>query len=197
MPFQIPNAVIVVLQVILAFAGAFLLAFWISLVVWTFRDARARSRDIFAQMLAVLMAVAFGPAGLLLYLLLRPKETLSELYERSLSEEALLQDLEERALCPGCKRRIEPDFLFCPECHTRLKKGCPQCSHLLHLKWNLCPYCGATVAAYGQPAAQSPEEVVTDMEVEPEFLPEPRLRVESAGETGMEPDLAADDTQTW
>jgi RNA polymerase subunit RPABC4/transcription elongation factor Spt4 len=181
------------LQVILAFAGAFLLAFWISLIVWTFRDARARSRDVFAQMLAVLMVIAFGPVGLLLYFLLRPKETLAELYERSLSEEALLQDLEERTLCPGCKRKIEPDFLLCPECHTSLKKTCPQCNRLLHLKWELCPYCGATVAAYDQMIAQPADEVLAD-------VPEPGLSVESrAGraEIEMQPGPAADDTQTW
>jgi RNA polymerase subunit RPABC4/transcription elongation factor Spt4 len=193
MPFQIPNAVIVALQVILAFAGAFLLAIWISLVVWTFRDSRARSRDIFAQFLAVLMVVAFGPLGLLLYFLLRPKETLAELYERSLSEEALLQDLEERASCPGCKRKIEPDFLLCPDCHTALKKTCPQCSHLLNLKWNLCPYCGAAVEVYAPPVAQPVEEAVAYaepeivVEAEPGFLPE----------TEMEPGPDADDTQTW
>lgn len=160
MPFQIPNAVIVALQVVLAFTGAFLIALWISLVVWTFRDARSRSRDIFSQILAVLMVVAFGPIGLLLYLLLRPKETLAELYERSLSEEALLQDLEEKALCPACKRKIEPDFLLCPECHTTLKKTCPQCKHILHLKWDLCPYCGASADSRNRPAeTAAPPEV--------------------------------------
>jgi RNA polymerase subunit RPABC4/transcription elongation factor Spt4 len=60
-----------------------------------------------------------------------------------LEEEALLQDLEERLVCPGCKRKIQPDFIICPDCHTRLKKSCPHCRRLLHLKWNVCPYCGA------------------------------------------------------
>jgi RNA polymerase subunit RPABC4/transcription elongation factor Spt4 len=138
---QIPNIVLVALQVILAFMGAFLLAMWLSLIIWTFRDVRSRSRDIFAILLATLMVVIFGPLGLLLYFLLRPSTTLAELYERSLEEEALLQDLEERVVCPGCRRKIESDWMVCPDCHAILKKRCVNCGRLLHLRWNMCPYC--------------------------------------------------------
>ena len=127
--------------------AAFLTAAWIGMVIWAFRDIRARSRDIFAQVLATLMVFVFFPLfplpGLALYLLLRPRETLAEIYERSLEEEALLQGIEERLACPGCNRRIEDTFMICPTCHTRLKKACPSCGHLLHLRWNICPYCGA------------------------------------------------------
>ena len=140
---QIPNSVIVILQLFLAFFAAFFIALWISLIIWTFRDARSRSRDVFAIMLATLMVVIFGPLGLLLYLLLRPRETLAEVYERSLEEEALLQDLEERVVCTGCRRRIQEEWQVCPDCHTILKKACINCGHLLHLRWNICPYCAA------------------------------------------------------
>jgi RNA polymerase subunit RPABC4/transcription elongation factor Spt4 len=130
-----------------ALFAAFLTAVWVSVIIWTFRDIRARSRDVFAQILATLMVLLFFPLfpfpGLILYLLLRPRETLSEIYERSLEEEALLQGIEERMACPGCNRRIEEQFMVCPTCHTRLKKACPACGRLLHLRWNICPYCGA------------------------------------------------------
>jgi RNA polymerase subunit RPABC4/transcription elongation factor Spt4 len=138
---QIPNVVILGLQVVLAFTGAFMLAIWLSLIVWTFRDVRSRSRDVFAVLLATLMVVIFGPLGLLLYFLLRPPTTLAELYERSLEEEALLQDLEERIVCPGCRRKIEVDWMVCPDCHAILKRRCVTCNRLLHLRWDICPYC--------------------------------------------------------
>jgi RNA polymerase subunit RPABC4/transcription elongation factor Spt4 len=151
----------VILQVIIALFGAFFLAFWVSMVIWTFRDVRSRSRDIFAQLLATLMVLVFNLPGLFLYFILRPQETLVEAYERSLEEEALLQDIEERLVCPGCKRKIQPDFVICPDCHTRLKKSCPNCRRLLHLKWNICPYCGAG------PVSQS-EQFIPGSESEPE-----------------------------
>ena len=141
----IPSFVITGLQVILAFFGAFLVALWLSMIVWTFRDARARSRDIFAILLATLMVVVFGPLGLLLYFLLRPPVTLAELYERSLEEEALLQDLEERPRCPGCSRQVKDEWILCPDCHTTLKHICHNCQNALQLGWNICPFCGTPV----------------------------------------------------
>ncbi|MCB0177760.1 MAG: zinc ribbon domain-containing protein [Anaerolineae bacterium] len=141
----IPSAVITGLQVIIAFTGAFFVALWLSMIVWTFRDARSRSRDIFAILLATLMVVFFGPLGLILYFLLRPKSTLAELYERSLEEEALLQDLEDRPHCPGCSRQVNDAWIVCPDCHTTLKKVCPTCSNTLQLSWAVCPFCATQV----------------------------------------------------
>lgn len=143
---QIPSFVTTALQLLLAFGGAFLIALWIGLIVWTFRDMRSRSRDVFAIILATLMVVIFGPLGLIIYFLLRPPVTLAELYERSLEEEALLQDLEERPRCPGCSRQVKDEWILCPDCHTTLKKICPNCQNGLHLNWNVCPFCGTHVA---------------------------------------------------
>ena len=172
-----------------ALFGAFLTALWISAVIWAFRDIRARSRDVFAQILAMLLVLLFFPLfplpGLLLFMILRPRETLAEIYERSLEEEALLQGIEERQACPGCNRRIQEDFMICPTCHTRLKKACPSCGQLLHLRWNICPYCGATQTMAKAAPGISPQPVVLPVEQAPELtmlsratsssLPEPAI----------------------
>lgn len=125
-----------------AVAGALLAALWISLVVWAFRDMRLRSRDPFTQLLSALVVAALPVVGIIIYLILRPPETLAEAYERALEEEALLQEIEERPACPGCSRTIDAHWILCPHCHTRLKKACPDCNSLLALQWNLCPFCG-------------------------------------------------------
>jgi len=182
-----------------ALFAAFLTATWISSVIWAFRDIRARSRDIFAQILATLMVFIFFPLfplpGLALYLILRPRETLAEIYERSLEEEALLQGIEERLACPGCNRRIEEDFMICPTCHTRLKKACLACGRLLHLRWNICPYCGAVQTAAkaapppSQPVAMPVEPVAHTPSLSqptPSPLPEPELEVEAEAEPTLE-----------
>ncbi len=136
------NNVTLVVLGLTAFISAFTVALWISLTIWTFRDMRARSRDAFAQLLAALMVLVLGPFGVLLYFILRPRETLAEKYERSLEEEALLQDIESRQICPGCKQPIEPDYVLCPVCHVRLRRPCIHCGRLIHPRWSLCPYCG-------------------------------------------------------
>ena len=43
------NNVSLVVLGLAAFFGAFFVALWASLVIWTFRDMRARTRDAFAQ----------------------------------------------------------------------------------------------------------------------------------------------------
>ena len=125
-----------------AIAGALIAAVWLSLIIWTFRDMRARSRDPFAQILATLVVALLPLVGLLVYLILRPRETLSEAYESALEEEALLQEIEEKPVCPGCSRTINDNWILCPHCHTRLHKACPDCNSLMELQWNLCPFCG-------------------------------------------------------
>jgi RNA polymerase subunit RPABC4/transcription elongation factor Spt4 len=134
------------LTILIAFIGAFLSALRLSLVIWTFRDMRARSRDIFAAILAALVVAVLLLPGLVVYLILRPRETLAEAYQRALEEEALLQQIENRPVCPGCQRNIEADWMICPSCHTHLRKTCMNCGRLNELNWDVCPYCGTPFA---------------------------------------------------
>lgn len=136
--------------------GAFLVALWISLVFWTWRDIRARSHDRLLRLLAPLVVLLLSLPGVIVYLVLRPARTLEDEYERALEEEALLAGVEAQANCPGCGRRLSPDWQICPHCHTRLRKSCTRCGRLLELTWNLCPYCGSPSAA-AQPEAPAPE----------------------------------------
>jgi len=127
------------------YGGMVLAAFWLAMIIWTYRDMRARSRDSLAQIVVALLVAVLTLPGLLIYLFLRPRETLSEAYERSLEEEALLQEIEEKPVCPGCKQRVDEDWQACPNCHTRLKRPCTRCGRMLDLTWELCPYCATAV----------------------------------------------------
>jgi len=137
-PVAISNLVLIAT----AFAGAFAAALWLSLIIWTFRDVRNRVRDPLVRILAVLVVAVLFLPGILIYLILRPGNTMQEEYQQTLEEEALLQSIEDNPLCPGCSRRVHEDWVACPNCHTRLKKPCHQCGKLIELSWNLCPYCG-------------------------------------------------------
>ncbi|HEY7031850.1 MAG TPA: zinc ribbon domain-containing protein [Thermomicrobiales bacterium] len=130
------------IQALLALSGAYLVALWFVLVVWTFRDIETRSRSVITQVFSTLLVVLFYVPGVLLYMILRPKETLDGTFQRSLEEEYLLQDLEELPLCQSCQRYVEDDFILCPHCHTTLREPCVSCGRLVHLRWSLCPYCG-------------------------------------------------------
>jgi hypothetical protein len=143
---QILESIPFYLTILSTICGGFTVAVLGGMAIWTFRDIRARSRDILAQILATLLVIVLPVIGLVVYLMLRPRETLADAYERSLEQEALLQAIEEPEACPGCGQRVSGDYLYCPDCHTRLKRACPACSRPLHLRWSMCPYCGASVA---------------------------------------------------
>lgn len=84
----------------LAFAGcgaATALAYF-SLLVWTARDVAARSRERWARWGTVLTVAVFNVFGLVIYLLLRPRETLAERYEREMIEEILARELSAAAI---------------------------------------------------------------------------------------------------
>lgn len=162
------NTAISVLQVVATFLIAFLVVLWMTLCFWTFRDIQARTRDLLAQIFATLLVFFFNIPGVLLYILVRPKETLVQAYERSLQEEYMLQDLEEREICPTCRVKTQPDYSYCFNCRTRLRRECNNCGSLIKLKWASCPFCGTpqksrhrdTVAAsaggLGAPRPQPP-----------------------------------------
>src|SRR5687767_12665296 len=133
---------------LVVYVGVNLAVFWVAMVIWAYRDMRARSRDTLAQLFVALLVAVLTIPGLFIYILLRPRETLSEAYERSLEEEALLQEIEEKPTCPGCGQRIQDDWQACAYCHTRLKKPCFHCGELLELSWNLCPHCATDQTRY-------------------------------------------------
>jgi len=130
------------LKIAIVIAAIYIGALWLTLVFWTYRDIRQRTRDPIVQTVAVLLVLFFFLPGHWIYLILRPRYTMAELYERSLEEEALLQELEDQKACPNCKRRVVDDYLICPSCRTQLKEPCRQCSKPLSYAWVACPFCG-------------------------------------------------------
>jgi len=137
-PFALDN----ILIILTAWGAAFLAALWLSLVIWTFRDIRVRTRDPMMRILAILVVAILFLPGIVVYLILRPRRTMEEEYQQSLEEEALLQSIEDSQLCPGCGRKVRENWMVCPSCHTKVKKNCHNCGKLMELPWNLCPYCG-------------------------------------------------------
>lgn len=148
---------------ILRTIGLVLLAYYVLLLfaiaVWTYRDIRSRTQDITAQVLAVALVLVLQLPGLVLYLLMRPKQTLAEKYERALEEEYLRRDIEDDHVCPSCQRGVNEDFVICPYCLTELRRRCNNCERTIDLTWQVCPYCGSTGthSSVGTPTLQLPE----------------------------------------
>ena len=152
-----PASISSLFQYLIGFAAAFFAALWLSLIFWTLRDIRSRTRDTFARILAVIVVTILFIPGIVVYLIIRPARTLEEEYQRTLEEEALLKAIEEINTCPGCGRHTREEWIVCPTCQTRLKKNCPSCRKLLELPWSTCPYCGVTNSDTQSASAPDPE----------------------------------------
>jgi len=160
----------------------FVVVLYLSLIYWTYADAKRRIADPILVGCAT-AASLFPFVGTIVYMILRPPEYLEDVHERELevqAAEARLHDLD-HSLCPHCDYRIERDFVRCPSCLRKLKERCVSCSRPLDQAWTICPYCETEVAPAEPPrrtrrrrtAAEAAPAAELEPAVEPEPEPEP------------------------
>lgn len=131
---------------------------WLGTAYWAFRDMQARTENPILPYFAAALIIFFTPLlflfAVVLFLIVRPRETLAEVYERSLAEESLLAEVEKNELCPVCRDRVDSDWLVCPNCRTRLHRVCPTCNRLADPSWSLCAFCGTDFGRESSSARQ-------------------------------------------
>jgi len=146
----------------------FIVVLYISLIYWTYHDARRRIVD--PVMVGCATAASLFPfVGTIVYVILRPPEYLEDVHEREVemqAAEARLHQLE-TSLCPHCDYRVERDFLRCPSCLRKLKERCASCSRPLDQAWTICPYCEADVPGI-QPQRTRRRRAAAKLESQPE-----------------------------
>ncbi len=124
-----------------------LVVIWLSLVYWTYADAKRRIAD--PILVATATAASLFPfIGTAVYTILRPPEFLEDARERELETKAAelrLRRLTETS-CPRCEHPVELSWLRCPECQHRLKDPCTSCGRPVDPRWAICPHCESPVA---------------------------------------------------
>ena len=167
---------------------------WLGTAYWAFRDMQSRTENPILPYFAAALIIFFTPLlflfAVVLYFILRPRETLAEVYERSLAEESLLAEVEKNELCPVCRDRVDSDWLVCPNCRTRLHRVCPSCNRLAEPTWPLCAFCGkefergpARAAARARVPAPTPVEEPVSIEPAPADATAEHARLRGATNT--------------
>ena len=137
--------------------GIYLIVIWLASAYWAFRDMQQRSDNAILPYIAAAGIILFTPIFFILavwiYKIVRPHEKIGEVWERNLAEEALLAEVESIHHCPTCEKRIDDEWIICPNCRTRLKRVCPNCSRLVGMDWSLCAWCGKDFERREIPAA--------------------------------------------
>lgn len=104
-----------------------LMALWIAVIVWVYRDAERRGMN---GILWALLVFIGNLIGLLIYLIVRNDVVTSP--ATSVSAQS----------CPQCQKPVSPNFEFCPHCGARMEASCAQCKKPIEKTWAACPYCG-------------------------------------------------------
>jgi hypothetical protein len=138
---------------------------WLASAYWAFRDMQGRSDNAIAPYLAATFIIGFTPIlfplAVFTYRIVRPHERIGDVYERNLAEEAMLAEIEAIPHCPTCERRVDPAWIICPTCRTRLNRVCPNCTRLVGLDWSLCAWCGREFERHDAIAASSAAPIVS------------------------------------
>ncbi len=143
-----------VLQFTLAGLAAFGVALWFAMAVWTYRDIERRSANVVVQVLATLVVVLGFLPGITIYLLLRPRETVEQRYQREIEDSYLAQEIGSIAVCQNCAHPIKDEFMFCPDCGNSLRRTCGSCGRLVDADWKICAFCGHDLP-YGSSSASN------------------------------------------
>ncbi len=124
----------------------YIVLLWAATAYWAYRDLQTRTTNPVAPYLAAALIIIFTPVffifGVIVYRILRPRETVAEANERALAEEAMMVEIEAQPHCANCGRQVHEDWIICPTCRNRLRRVCPNCSRLVELDWSLCAWCG-------------------------------------------------------
>ena len=123
----------------------FLVVFWLASAYWVYKDARRRIDDPWLLAMAVALGIFPPFVGPLLYMFFRPPEYLEDVRERELEIKAMEDSLEVAERCPVCRAAIEPTYLACPVCTSKLKDSCRRCKAPLEPLWQICPFCETPV----------------------------------------------------
>jgi hypothetical protein len=90
-----------ILQISLRAIVVYAAVVWIAVAYWAFRDMRARTANLllpyFAAGLIIAFTPIFFPFAVLVYRILRPTETIAEVYDRQLAAEAMEAALQRAA----------------------------------------------------------------------------------------------------
>ncbi len=130
--------------------------FWLALGYWTYKDARRRIADQMLVAVSALVGLVPPFVGPFVYMLFRPPEYLEDVRERELEIRAIEDRMAAVDLrCPVCQADVDPAYLVCPVCTTKLKQACVRCGAPLEAVWQICPYCETSIepAAAGSPPA--------------------------------------------
>ncbi len=115
--------------------------FWLVVTSWIWVDSDERTTSNWMRLFYVFIGLV-PVVGWIIYLIVRPSETIDEIYWGDLERRYLKYEAKDLGDCPKCGSQLYPGFIFCSNCGERVKRKCPKCGVYVDLDNKYCPNCG-------------------------------------------------------
>lgn len=119
--------------------------FWIVVLDWVWLDAGERTSKKSSRIIYLLIVFFLNVFGWIIYLIIRPSQTIEQIYWADLERRYLKYETSELGDCSKCGTQLYPGYTFCPTCGLDIKVKCKACSVYLEKNSEYCPYCGIRV----------------------------------------------------
>ena len=136
-----------------------LIVFWLVLIGWVWIDSSERTSNMSIRVVYLILVIFLNIPGLIIYLIIRPSETIEQIYWADLERRYLKYETSELGDCSKCGNQLLPGYVYCSNCGNEIKKKCPSCGVMIGKSSKFCAYCGIQVSA------RSTQEEYPSMEV--------------------------------
>lgn len=143
-----------------------LVVFWFVVLYWVWLDSGERTSNRTVRISYVILVAVLNVVGLLIYLIIRPSQTIEEIYWADLERRYLKYETAELGDCPRCGSQLFPGYTYCPNCKYKLKTKCPRCKVYVGKKNKFCPHCGEELRKRRSPEQESPTKEVMQQQIE-------------------------------
>lgn len=117
------------------------IVFWLVVTSWIWVDSDERTTSKWMRLFYVIIGI-IPIIGWIIYLIVRPTETIDEIYWGDLERRYLKYEAKDLGDCERCGTQLYPGFVFCPNCGKRIKRKCSNCEVYVDLEYKHCPNCG-------------------------------------------------------
>ncbi len=143
-----------------------LIVFWFVVLYWVWLDSGERTSNKTVRISYVILVAVLNVVGLLIYLIIRPSQTIEEIYWADLERRYLKYETAELGDCPKCGSQLFPGYTYCPNCRYKLKMKCPRCKVYVDKKNKFCHHCGQELRKRRSPEQESPTKEVMQQQIE-------------------------------
>lgn len=145
--------------------GFLFIIFWLVIVGWVWVDSGERTSKNSIRFVYILIVAILNIPGLIIYLIIRPSETIEEIYWADLERRYLKFETAELGDCSKCGHQLLPGYVFCTNCGNEIKVRCPKCNVFVDKDHKHCEFCGFQIRDRAVQQEKYPDVAVMEQQI--------------------------------